>query len=90
MKRKIIRRNKQFLSSRFGKYLSGHGTFQRHICHSVYFTSDDEMIFKRSRYKWQWFFNEDWLSNILSSMELDGTLEEISALDQELGSYDNN
>lgn len=73
MKRKLIRSNKQFLSSRYGKYLDGNGTFQRLTCHAVYFTKDDEMIFKSIRYKWQWFFNEDWMLAALS--EIDQELE---------------
>lgn len=64
MKRKLIKRNKQFLSSRYGTYLGDDGAFQRVTFHTVYFTKDNRIIFKAVRYKWRWCFNAEWFSDL--------------------------
>lgn len=67
MKRKLIKRNKQFLSSRYVAHLSGDGAFQQVTCYTAYFTKDNRMIFKPIRYKWRWCFNDEWFSDLIGN-----------------------
>lgn len=87
MKRKLIKRNKQFLSSRYRVYLDGNGAFQKLTCHTMY-DDDSGLIYKHTRYYWKWFYRSSWLDVVIRNVEIHSVLEETSALDQELGLYD--
>lgn len=87
MKRILIKRNKQFLSSRYNMSYLGKGSFQRMTQHNVYFTKDDTFMIKRCRYVWRWFYSGDWISEIFDTIKTD-KLDEISQIDQEMGLYD--
>lgn len=54
MKRKLIKRNKKFLSSRFEGYLIGYGSFQP----MVSFTFNEDNTISNRRTHWMWFYNE--------------------------------
>jgi hypothetical protein len=69
MKRKLIKRNKQFLSSRYGKGYQGNGSFQRLTSHLCYFDNDDNLTFKRRRYSWVWFYKPEFIEEIIREID---------------------
>lgn len=75
MKRKLTRRNKQFLSSRYRCGYGGKGSFQRLKTYRVYFDESGNLVIGKTKVRWIWS---------LSTKHL----EEILKIDQELGLYD--
>lgn len=60
MKRKLIKRNKKFLSSKFKGYLGGYGSFQPMV--SFTFNKDNTISNKRTH--WMWFYNESFFEGL--------------------------
>lgn len=58
MKRKLIQRNKQFLSGRYESY-AGNGSFQK-MYYYVYKKSIKDYVEKVT---WMWFYSEEYLTN---------------------------
>lgn len=89
MKRKLIKRNKGFLSSRYRHSYGGNGSFQAMLFHKGYIGGKtNKMKIGYSRYKWMWFYKGDYLDAIFKDIDTEeytGNLAEISAIDQELG-----
>lgn len=90
MKRKLIKRNKKFLSSKYQKYGNGNFTFQPMVGTAIYDNGDVTV-----KTTWMWFYSEKWVLDTFyggSKRTRDTifleTLAEITAIDQELGLYD--
>ena len=56
MRRKLIKRNKKFLSSRYKKYHGGNLSFQPMVGTSFYDNGDVTV-----RTTWKWFYSEQWI-----------------------------
>jgi len=90
VKRKLIKRNKQFLSGRYKHSLNGEGSFQRLTQVSCYFDNDDNITFKRRRHTWVWFYKAGFIEVLFKDIDTEefmDNLAEISAIDQELVLY---
>lgn len=57
MKRKLIKRNKQFMSSRYGKYGGGILSFQMLYSYTLEFNSIGEIEESNPKIYWDWCLN---------------------------------
>lgn len=77
MKRKLIKRNKQFLSDRYkhslakyGKSCKGNIAFQVTIETPVYITKRDDIRIGAKRYTWEWWWKQSVLDEIFKLDEV--------------------
>ena len=78
MKGKLIKRNKQFLSSRYKFSYNGYGSFQYIRVHKPFIDQRGNLQTRKPRYIWRW-----WLSTVYMVAVFG-----LSKLDQELGRYE--
>lgn len=68
MKRKLIKRNKQFLSSRYKHNYNGNGSFQRIRVHKPFIDLHGDLQMRKPRYIWRWCFNAEWFSDLMGKV----------------------